>query len=207
MLRFHPQWVRTTQLLKYGAIGELRSIQTAFSYYDDHAQSIVNNKAYGGGSLMDIGCYPISLSRYLYDAEPDSVSAVVNYHPEFKVDILTTAILNFGNSTSSFFSSIQMAGEQSVRIFGTEGRIEIEVPFNPKSQQSTKIWLKKSSEIEEIILEACDQYGLQIDAFSQAIINDTQVPTPLQDAVNNMRVIDKIVESDRIGRKLELAQT
>jgi len=199
MYRHHPQWLKAKELVESGSIGKLRTIQSSFSFFDDDPESIVNKKEFGGGSLMDIGCYPISLSRFLFNAEPKKVYANIEVHPEFETDTLATVILEFEQGTSSFFSSTLMPDNQQVKAFGTEGSIEFEIPFNPTADQPAKIWLIHGDQKEEIVFDPCDQYTIQGDLFSLAILNDTPVPTPLQDAVDNMIVIEKLLNSDRPG--------
>ncbi|MEE9430739.1 MAG: Gfo/Idh/MocA family oxidoreductase [Melioribacteraceae bacterium] len=202
MYKHHPQWIKAKELVANGAIGKVKTIQSSFSFFEDDPNSIVNNKKLGGGSLMDIGCYPISLSRFIFNSEPEKVFGSIEYHPEFEVDSVATAILKFKDGTSSFFSSIQLEEKQQAKVFGTEGIIEFELPFNPIANKASKIFLHKDDKIKEIIFEPCDQYTVQADLFSLAIINDTEVPTPLQDAVNNMKVIERIIESDKLGRSV-----
>ena len=204
MYKFHPQWIRVKELINNGEIGKLKTIQSSFSFFDDDPKSIVNNEEFGGGSLMDIGCYPISISRFLFDAEPKSVSANIEYHPDFKVDILASVILEFEEGSSTFFSSIQMIDNQQVQIFGTEGSIKFEIPFNPPEDQSVKIWLVKEEVKKEIEFEKCDQYSCQADRFSLAIMEHRKTPVSMEDAINNMIVIEKIKESDRLGIKVSL---
>jgi len=204
MYRFHPQWVKVKQLVDGGAIGKLKSIQAAVSFLDDNPESIVNSTEYGGGSLMDIGCYPISVSRFLFDAEPKSVSATIEYHPEFKVDILASAVLEFDEGMSTFFSSIQATAAQKVHIYGTKGVIKLEIPFNPPADKPARVWLTKGNSREKMEFDMCDQYGIQGDLFSRAILDKNEVPTSLQDAVNNMRVIESIIESNKTGRRVTL---
>jgi len=193
MYRHHPQWVKVKELVDNKIIGELRTIQSSFSFFEDDPECIVNKKEYGGGSLMDIGCYPISISRFLFNEEPKNVQAKIEYHPEFKTDTLATVILEFENGTSSFFSSTLIPDNQQVEIFGTKGRIEIEVPFNPAPDKPAKIWLYHDDQKEEMVFSSCDQYTMQGDLFSLAILKDKPVPTPLQDAIDNMRVIERLL--------------
>ena len=199
MYRHHPQWIKAKELVESGEIGDVKSIQSSFSFFDDDPNSIVNTKEYGGGSLMDIGCYPISFSRYIFGSEPERVFGSIKYHPEFEVDSVATAILKFKEGTSSFFSSIQLQEQQKANIYGSKGEIEFEIPFNPIADKTSKIFLHKNDEIEEIVFDPCDQYTIQADLFSLAILNDTKVPTPLLDAVNNMKVIERIIESAEVG--------
>ena len=141
----------------------------------------------GGGGLMDIGCYPISVSRFIFGGEPNRVSGIAEFHSEFGTDILSSAILDFGHGTSTFTCSTQLAPYQRVNIYGDKGRIEIEIPFNAPPDVPCKMWHQKScGEIEEIVFDICDQYGIQGDLFLCGIDN-TDVPTPITDAVGNMR--------------------
>ena len=204
MYRFHPQWVKVKELISNGTIGNLKTIQSSFSFFEDDTNSIVNNKELGGGSLMDIGCYPISLSRYLFNSEPKSVSASIEYDPAFKTDILALGILEFEKGSSNFFSATQVAENQNVKIFGAKAFIEMEIPFNPPTDKKTRIIINRDEEKEVIEFDICDQYTIQADLFSTAIIENKQVPTPLQDAINNMKVIERLIESDKAGKRINL---
>ncbi len=197
MYRHHPQWIKAKELVDTGVIGRLVTIQSSFSFFLDDPEHIVNKKEFGGGSIMDIGCYPISLSRFLFNAEPKKVYANIEFHPVFKTDTMATGILEFEHGKSVFFSSNLRTDNQQVEVFGTEGRIEFEIPFTPMTDQAAKIWLYHGDRKEEIAFDPCDQYTIQGDLFSLAILNDTPVPTPLQDAVDNMIVIEKLLNSDR----------
>jgi predicted dehydrogenase len=203
MYRFHPQWQQAKKLVNNGSIGQLKTIQSFFSYYNDDADNIRNQKDIGGGGgLMDIGCYGISLSRFIFDEEPASVVAVLEFDPVLQTDRMASAIMNFKNGTASFTCSTQLVSYQRVNIFGTEGRIEIEIPFNAPPLLPTKIWLHNENGTEEIIFDAVDQYTLQGDFFSKAILNDTDVPTNLQDAINNMIVIEAVFKSSKEARTI-----
>ena len=204
MYRHHPQWIKAKKMIKKGEIGKLKAIQSSFSFFDDNPKSIVNQKEFGGGSLMDIGCYPISISRYLFDAEPKSVSATIEYDLKSKVDILSSGILEFEQGICTFFSAIQLMENQYVKIFGTEGYIEFNVPFNPPANEASKIWLVKENVKKEIEFEICDQYTLQADVFSLAILENRKLKTGLDDAVKNMIIIEKLMESDKIGKRVNL---
>ena len=199
MYRHHPQWRRARQLVVDGEIGDLRLIQSFFSYYNVDPNNIRNIAEAGGGALMDIGCYCISLSRFIFDAEPQQVFGIMEYDPRFGVDRLTSGVLDFGEGTSTFSCATQLVPYQRVNIFGREGRVEIEIPFNPRASQPTKIWHQHGTEVDEIGLEPCDQYAIQGDLFSQAVLNDTEVPTPLEDAVANMKTIEAVVCSAKSG--------
>lgn len=198
MYRFHPQWQAARKFVRDGRIGQLRTIHSQFSYYNDDPQNIRNQASIGGGALMDIGCYPISLSRFLYDAEPQRVLGHIERDPATHVDRLTSAVLEFAMGTATFTCGTQLAPYQRVNILGTSGRIEIEIPFNAPPDRPCRLWLQSgpgTGPPEEIRFDLCNQYTLQANAFSRAILDDTPVPTPLGDAIANMRVLERVVAS------------
>jgi predicted dehydrogenase len=195
MYRFHPQWQRARQLVDDGAIGELKTIQAFFSYHNDNPDNIRNQAAFGGGGLMDIGCYCISLSRFVFGAEPQRVMGILEIDPNFDVDRLASGILDFGHGTSTWTCGTQLAYYQRANLFGTQGRVEIEIPFNPSADEETRIWHWRDDELTEIILDPANHYTLQGDQFSLAVLHDTDVPTPLEDAVANMEIIEAVVRS------------
>jgi predicted dehydrogenase len=106
-------------------------------------------------------------------------------------------MLDFGRGTATFTCSTQLAPYQRVNILGTGGRVEIEIPFNSPPDRPCRIWHHRGAEIEEIAFDICDQYTIEGDLMSEAILNDTPVPTPLEDAVANMAVIEAIFRSGR----------
>ncbi len=199
MYRFHPQWQRAHRIVRDGGIGAPRTIHSFFSYYNDDPRNIRNDPAMGGGGLMDIGCYCISLARFLFEAEPVRVCAAVEYDPRFGVDRLASAILDFGNRTATFTCATLLTPYQRVNVYGTEGRVEIQIPFNAPPDRPCRLWHEHGERVDEVLLDAADQYTIQGDLFSRAVLDDTPVPTPLDDAVANMRVIEALVESARRG--------
>ena len=204
MYRHHPQMQKLKTLVNDSAIGELRTIHTMFSYFNDNPDDIRNKPDIGGGGILDIGCYCISFSRFIFDSEPKRVCATIEYDPKLKTDRLVSAVMEFDKGNSAFTCSTQLTNHQYAKILGTKGRIEIEVPFTPDPETSAKILLHNDGGSQEFLFDPCDQYTLQGDMFSQAIINDTEVFTPFDDAVANMKVIDKIFESGKTGKWIEL---
>jgi predicted dehydrogenase len=197
MYRHHPQWQRARQLVQEGKIGTLRTIQSFFSYYLDDPENIRNIADFGGGAMLDIGCYTISVARFLFEAEPQRVLGLVEYDPSLHVDRLASAILDFGSGTSTFTCATQLADYQRVNIFGTHGRIEIPIPFNPPHNQPCSISYQRGNQVEKIVIDACDHYTIQGDLFSQAILNNAEVPTQLADALANMQIIEAVFRSAR----------
>jgi len=204
MYRFHPQWQKAYELVESGAIGELRAIQTFFSYYNVDPANVRHAPEMGGGGLMDIGCYPISQARYLFKREPERIFATMDIDSRFNVDRDVSAIMDFGSATASFTCSMQMQPFQRTNIVGTEGRIEIEIPVNTLAYVAAKMTLTTNDNSELIVLPVCDQYTLQGSAFADAILSETDVPTPLSDAVNNMKVIEAAVQSHEQGQWVSL---
>ncbi|MGY8687885.1 MAG: Gfo/Idh/MocA family protein, partial [Verrucomicrobiales bacterium] len=169
--------------------------QSTFSYFNADPSNIRNKESIGGGGLMDIGCYCISLSRFIFDAEPSRVVGLIENDPALMVDRLALGMLDFGQHTSNFTCSTQLVPYQRVNIFGTTGRIEIEIPFNAPPDRPCRLWLQCEEEIEEISFDVCDQYTIQGDLMAQAILENQPVPTPISDAIGNMRVIEALFAS------------
>lgn len=197
MYRHHPQWQRAKQFVDEGKIGELRTIHSFFSYFNVDPNNIRNRADIGGGGLMDIGCYNISLSRFIFKQEPTRVVAIVEYDPQLRTDRLASGIMDFGTGTATFTCSTQLSPYQRAIMYGTKGRVEIEIPFNAPPDKPCKMWYQHDGTVEEIVLPTTDQYAAQGDLMSLAILNDTPVPTPLTDAVANMRVLEAVIDSSR----------
>ncbi|MGE4193629.1 MAG: Gfo/Idh/MocA family protein [Pseudodesulfovibrio sp.] len=201
MYRHHPQWIRAQELALSGAIGRMTTIQSFFSYFNADPGNIRNMADIGGGGLMDIGCYNISLSRFLFGSEPDRVAGFADVDPEFGTDRVFSGMMDFGGRVSAFTCSTQLADYQRVNIFGTDGRIEILIPFNAPPDEPCSILLQKGAAggIETITFDVCDQYALQAELFARAILDDTDVPTPLTDALDNMHVLETLRRSADLG--------
>ena len=205
MIRSYPQWLRLRELLREGRIGNLRSITGFFSYFNNDPSNIRNRVECGGGALYDIGCYCIHVSRYAFAQEPTRVVASVDRDPQMHIDRLTSAVLDFPGGQSIFTCSTQLAAYQRVQFLGTKGRIEIEIPFNAPKDRPTRIFIDDTGDLSGsgITTESfpvCDQYTMQGDAFSKAVLEGTEVPVPLEDAIRNMAVIEAIFRSGETGR-------
>jgi predicted dehydrogenase len=200
MYRHHPTWLEAVRLVRNGAIGDLVAVQSWFSYFNDDPTNIRNRVENGGGAVMDIGCYNVNLSRLLFDAEPVAIESVVRRDPVMGIDTLTSVILEFpGGGQSSFTCSIRSEDYQRVHIFGTTGRIEIEIPFNIPTDLETRIYVTRDdgsspdATTETVVFPAKNQYTIQAELFADAILNDSDVAVNSIDAVANMRVIDSIL--------------
>ncbi|MFZ0015107.1 MAG: Gfo/Idh/MocA family oxidoreductase [Acidimicrobiia bacterium] len=193
MYRLHPLWKHTFEMVKSGAIGELRSMQAVFSYFNDDPANIRNIPEFGGGALYDIGCYPINAARLLFGSEPTSVKAVIKRDVELGTDVVASALLDFDGRHASFICSTQMEPDQRVDIYGTEGRLTLEIPFNIPPDVPARLFSHLGGSEPEIHeMPVADQYTIQADAFSRAIREDGPVPVPPADAVANLEVIERI---------------
>lgn len=205
MIRSYTQWLRLRELLSEGRIGELRSIVGFFSYFNNDPANIRNHVGFGGGALYDIGCYCIHASRYAFAQEPTRVVARIDRDPDMQIDRLTSAILDFPGGQSIFTCSMQLIPYQRVQFFGTEGRIEIEIPFNAPKDRPTRLFIDSTGDltgsgITTETFPVSDQYTIQGDAFSKAVFEGTEVPVPLEDAIKNMAVIEAVFRSGETGQ-------
>jgi predicted dehydrogenase len=205
MVVTHPQWLRVRQLLEEGRIGPLRSVAGLFSYYNADPANIRNQADIGGGALMDIGCYMILAARFGFKQEPTRVVATLDRDPRMRTDRLTSALLEFPAGHATFTCSTQMVPYQRVQFFGARGRIEVEVPVNAPPDRPTRIFIDSGSDLfgGGIAIETfptCDQYTIQGDAFSKAVLEGGEVPVTIEDAIKNMAVIEAVFRSGRSGQ-------
>jgi predicted dehydrogenase len=204
MVRTHPQWIRAVELAR-SKIGRVRSVMGYFSYNNRDPKNIRNIIEYGGGGLMDIGCYLVFTSRVIFGEEPVRVSALIEEDPEMRTDVVTSAILHFPSGQSVFTCSTQLVPYQRVQIFGSQGRIEIEIPFNAPPDKPCRIFLDDGADpsgrsAEILQFDICDQYTIQGDLFSRSIREGTELPVPLEGSVRNMAVIEAIFRSAKSAR-------
>jgi len=206
MVRFHPQWLRVRDLVREGRIGEPRAVQVFFSYYNDDPTNVRNQAGIGGGALYDIGCYGIVAGRFLFEADPTRVVALVDRDPAFHTDRTASAIMDFGGGRQlTFIVSTQAVPYQRVQVVGTRGRIEIQIPFNAPQGAATKFVVDDGSALDgsaaqSEVLPPCDQYTLQGEIFSRAIRGDIALPYGKDDAIINMRIIDALFRSEKSAR-------
>ena len=196
MYRWHPQWVKAKELVDEGRIGDIVSIQSWFSYYGDDPSNIRHQPHMGGGALMDIGCYPIHVTRLFLGDTPTDVSSSMRIHPDYGVDVATSAILDYGNVQSTFTVSTQAANTQRVSIQGTKGALTIEPAFNIPIDLPGAIIVTGDGppwdlETELIGTPAADQYAVQVEGFCAAI-GGTPQPFANSDPIANMTIIDRV---------------
>lgn len=204
MVRTHPQWLAVRDSIAAGDLGELRAIQAFFSYFNDDPADIRNQADIGGGGMLDIGCYPVTTSRFVTQAEPARVIAHIDHDPRLGVDRLGSAILDFpGGVHAAFIYGTQTFPYQRMTFVGTTARVEIEIPFNAPNDRATRIlWYREeqpTAPAEVIEIDVCDQYAVAADAFAAAVLDGAAQPVPLEDSVQNMRVLDALLASGKTG--------
>ncbi|MGB6459103.1 MAG: Gfo/Idh/MocA family oxidoreductase [Candidatus Acidiferrum sp.] len=205
MVRTHPQWLRTRDIVRSGRIGDLRAVVGVFSYFNRDAANIRNVADWGGGGMYDIGCYPISGSRFVYGEEPSRVMGLVERDPDFQTDRLASVILDFPAGQAIFTCSTQLVAYQRMQFLGTKARIEVEIAFNAPNDRPCRIFVDDGRDVfgggvSVETFPTCDQYTRQGDVFSRAIRGDGDVPVSVEDAIGNMAVIDAVFRSAKTGK-------
>ena len=198
MYRLHPTWEAVMSLVASGRIGELKTVQSWFSYFNDDPDDIRNLVETGGGALFDIGCYCVNLSRMLFGGEPERVRGSVIRDPVMGIDVLTSAVLDFDDGLASFTCSTRAEPDQRVHIYGTEGRISLEIPFNIPPDRPTRVFVTAGGDppvrpdTEVVTFDPANEYTIQAERFASAVLDGGQVPIPPSDAVGNLRVIEEL---------------
>ncbi len=208
MVWTHPQWRRAVDLARSGALGDVRSYVGMFSYYNDDPANIRNVADWGGGGLMDIGCYLVITSRMLFGEEPRRVLGLMARDEATGVDVLTSMMLDYPSGQAIGMCSTRVTAYQRVQLFGTRKRLEIEIPFNAPNDRPCRLWTDDGRDlfgggIEELTVDTCDQYRIQGDLFSKAILDGTPQPYPLEMSVQNMAIIDALFRSAKTGDWVE----
>lgn len=205
MVRFHPQWHRAREIIRSGELGEVRAIDAVFSYFNANPDNVRNQADIGGGGILDIGCYPITAGRFLYESEPQRVVSLVERDPNFGTDRLASVMMDFGaGKRLTFTCSTQLAPHQRVQVFGTKGKLEIIIPFNAPADERTAITVDVGGPLDgslarREILAACDQYTEQAEAFARAVLGEAPLPYGVDDAIASMKVLDAIFASEKSG--------
>lgn len=197
MYKYHPQWQKVRDIIRTNNIGKVQYINTSFSYNNPSATNIRNIKDFGGGGLRDIGCYGISVPRFLLGKEPVRVVSLLTNHPEFGTDMLTTAILDFGTARATFNVSTCANAFQKVDIVATAGRVTVHLPFNAYNDVICRITVDSAIGTREILIDPVDQYGLMINEFAELINQHEMVSSGEDDAILNQKVLDAVLKSSQ----------
>jgi predicted dehydrogenase len=204
MYRFHPQWLRAREIVRIGEIGTPTAVHCNFFYNNQDPGNIRNQKKAGGGALMDIGCYAVSSARFLLDAEPRRVIGVIDQDDRFETDRLTSGILDFGGVHSVFSVGTQTESAQAVEVFGTGGSVRVVLPFNAYPDVPMELEIRTGIGERIYASDPVDQYQQQFEAFSDAIRSGESVPTPIEDALQNQKILDALFQSADSDRWVEV---
>jgi predicted dehydrogenase len=203
MIRHHPQWIRARKMARSGKLGTLRAIQVMFSYFNDEPDNIRNIPKFGGGALYDIGCYAVVTGRYIFDSEPVRVMSLVDRDPKFKTDRTMSGLLDFGKGRHlTFTATTQASDTQQVSILGTKARLDVVIPYNAPLGGTTQLLLDNGKKLgresaKPIKIGKADQYQLQAEAFSRAVLGKEKLVYSVEDSVRQMRVIDALFRSEK----------
>lgn len=204
MYVFHPMWQHARDIVRTGQIGKIQYIHTAFSYNNPAPENIRNIPEYGGGALMDIGCYAISVPRFIFGREPERVNGFMTKHPDFGTDMHTSGTLDFGGSRATFTVSTLSQPFQQVDVVGTSGSITVHIPFNTYVDVPATITVTDGIGTRNVEFPICNAYGLMFDGFAEALKGGRPMPVSLKDSINNMKVIDAVRQSNESGEWVTL---
>jgi predicted dehydrogenase len=205
MVRQHPQWLRAREIVRSGELGEVRAINAVFSYFNVDPANVRNQADIGGGGILDIGCYPVTVSRFLFDAEPKRVVSLVERDQNFGTDRQASILADFGNGRQlNFLCSTQLVGHQRVTVLGTKAKLEVIIPFNAPQGEATAITIDVGHTMDgslsrREILPVSDQYTEQAEAFALAVLGERPLDYGIEDAILNMKVLDAIFASEKSG--------
>ena len=199
MYRFHPLWKRAREIIQVGEIGQINAIHAIFTFHTTDPTNIRNSLEKGGGSLLDIGCYAVSMARLILNLEPKRVISLVKRDPGFGTDILFSGILDFIDAHALFTVSTQTSRAQALGVYGSNGSMIIPIAINIFSDVPATMMVTTDMGTREIQLGSVDQFGLEFEEFSRAIRGERSVPIPPEDTINNLKVLDKLFESEESG--------
>jgi predicted dehydrogenase len=199
MYRLHPQWQRAREIVKAGELGDVHSVHTLFTYMLTDPANIRNVLSMGGGGIPDIGCYAVSTARFMIGREPTKVVSLVTRDSKFKTDILASGILDFETARSVFTVGTQTFSWQKVDVIGSGGEMRIHLPYNAYPDSPMRLTVTTGVGERNIFTAAADQYQQMFEGFSRAVRGEGEVPTPPQDAINNMKVLDALFRSEKSG--------
>ena len=194
MVTYRPVWAQVKSLIADGAIGRLRHVQGAFSYFNRDPENMRNKPELGGGGLPDIGVYPTITTRFVTGREPVRVQATTERDPVFGTDIYSSVRADFGDFELSFYISTQMAARQVMVFHGVDGVIEVKSPFNANRYGAEELELSSQNHAQSQIFRFPDsrQYKLQAEAFVRAVAGAPDAVVSLESSRANQAMIDAI---------------
>jgi predicted dehydrogenase len=205
MVRVQPRWLAARELIRSGRIGALRSFVGTFGYNIASREDIRFDAEMGGGVLLDTGFYPVTMSRFCFEAEPTGVLGRSEVDRATGVDLLTSGVLQFPGGQATFSCGMDLGPMQRALLLGTKGHLELPIAWNPPGDRPSELIVETSPSLEEptperMTFDAVDQYAVLLELFAQAASSGGPSPIALEDTVKNMAVLDALARSAKSGR-------
>lgn len=207
MYRYHPRYTMIREVIESGKIGEIRGIHGTFTFNNaEDYNNVRYKKEWGGGSLYDVGVYPISAARMLLGKEPQAATAHAFFSEKHDgVDMMVSGLLEFDQGVAlTFDCGMWTDYRNTLEIVGTEGRIEVPSAFNVQQTEQDNFYIVTNGERKEVDVPKLNQYVLQADALGRSILNGERLPYPASDAVLNMKVIDACLRSATERERIQI---
>jgi xylose dehydrogenase (NAD/NADP) len=205
MYKFHPQIDKTLELVRKGTIGEVRSVQSSFTFRFERDRANYRwFPAMGGGALYDVGCYTLSAARLVFGAEPVSAFALARADQATGVDMTTVALLEFpGSRFAQCEASYESHFQSRLLVVGAEGTLHLDRAFSAKDHDAT-IEIVRGGAKEDMCVPRANMFTLMVEHFGDAVDGKAPLRYRANDALGNMRAIDACFESIRTGRPVEI---
>jgi xylose dehydrogenase (NAD/NADP) len=206
MYRFHPRTQKALEMVRAGAIGELRMIHSAFTFRLTRPDNIRWNAELGGGSLMDVGCYCVNISRSAAGKEPEVVQAVARWSSS-GVDEQMAGTLQFaGGLLAQFDSALTMERREAYELIGTDGFLAVETAFLPGEGPVAIEEVHGRRQREKYMVDGADEYQLMVEHFADCVLQGQTPRYTPSEAAANMRVIRALYRSAENGGRPEAIQ-
>jgi predicted dehydrogenase len=195
MYRFHPQTLWTLEQVRAGRIGAVRLVRGSFAFDISLRPGDIRLRAsLGGGSLLDVGCYPLNYCRLIFGGPPSQATARALVPEGAEVEHSVAAVLDFGAGRLGVIDcSFQLPEQQRIEIVGEAGRIVVDAPFTP-GRGDAIVRVTTGDETLERRIAGVDQYRLQVEHFARCVRQGTPLAIPPDDAVENAAAIDLIYQ-------------
>jgi D-xylose 1-dehydrogenase (NADP+, D-xylono-1,5-lactone-forming) len=198
MYRHHAQTARILGLLADGAIGTLRTITSAFTFMQNREADVRLDPALGGGSLWDIGCYPVSLAQLLAGAPPIEVSGL-RQDGATGVDEMFAGTIRFENGViGQFHCGFRATHQTFLRLVGTGGILDVHRPFRPEPREH--LLLTRGGHVEEVVVEGAAIFTDEVADMEDAALGLRPPRIPLGESRMHIATLEALHRAARDGR-------
>jgi predicted dehydrogenase len=197
MYRFHPRTEKALEMVRGGAVGELKQVRSTFTFPLTRPENIRWKSELGGGALMDVGCYCVNVSRTMVGREPVEVRAMANFRTP-GVDEQMAGTLRFADGLLAHFDcALTLERTEAYQIQGTDGHLRVQKAFLPGTEDAVIEQFDLENELTSIPVKGADEYRLMVEHFADCALNDRPLRYTAEEAALNMRVIEALYESAR----------